>query len=48
MQYDKVNERVPVAPAQMARPTTKQDYRQNSDVRRTRLIVLILLAIQLV
>ncbi len=48
MQYDKVNERTSVGPMPTSHPTTNNDYRQNSDIRRTRTIVLILLSIELV
>ena len=45
MHYDKANERAPVSPI---RPVGGTDYRQNSDIRRTRVILLILLVIQTV
>jgi hypothetical protein len=54
MSYDSANEKVPIvpiapiAPLQMAQPATVQDFKQNSDIRRKRLIVLILIGIQIV
>jgi hypothetical protein len=48
MQYEKMSEKVPVAPMQTSHPAANQDFRQNSDIRRTRVIVLVLLGIQLV
>ena len=45
MHSDKTNERAPVASSQ---PVAGTDYRQNSDIRRTRVILLILLVIELV
>jgi hypothetical protein len=48
MHYEKANEKVPVAPIETSRLATNKDYRQNSDIRRTRTIVLVLLGIQFV
>jgi len=48
MSYDSANEKVPIAPLQMAQPATVQDFKQNIDIRQKRKIVLILIAIQLV
>jgi hypothetical protein len=48
MHYEKANEKVPVAPIETSRLATNKDYRQNSDIRRTRTIVLVLLGIHLV
>ena len=45
MHYEKGNERIPVAPV---RPTNAPDYRHHTDIRKTRLILLILLGIHLV
>lgn len=45
MQYTKADERAPVTPIRSA---TGPDYRHNSDIRRTRTILLILLIIQTV
>jgi hypothetical protein len=48
MQYEHVSEKAPVAPMHMAHPQHGQDLKQNSDIRRTRTTVFVLLAIQLV
>ena len=57
MQYEPISEKgtvppssekVPVQQMQMGQPTTYYDYKQNSDVRRARTVLIVVLAIQLV
>jgi len=47
-QYEKRIETVPSSSTVITRSITIDDYRQNSEIRRKRIILLILLAIQLV
>jgi len=48
MSYDSANEKVPIAPLQMAQPATVQDFKQNIDITKKRKTVLILIGIQIV
>jgi hypothetical protein len=48
MQYEKANEKISVTAMETSSPSTIADYRKNSDIRKTRTIVLVLLGIQLV
>ena len=48
MQYEHGSEKISASPMPMSPTVNNQDYRQNGDIRRTRRIVLILLAISLV
>lgn len=43
-----LSEKVPVQPMQIGQPVPYYDYKQNSDVRKTRTILLVVLGIQLV
>ena len=49
MHYEKANEKSPVTPVYESQSTySQQDYRQNSDIRKARTTVIVLLSIQLV
>lgn len=46
MNYEPVSEKTPVTPMQMSDPLNKSDHRQNSDIRRTRIALLVFLIIE--
>ena len=48
MQYESSSDKISGSPMQMSPTTSNQGYKQNGDIRRTRRIVLVLLAINLV
>jgi hypothetical protein len=46
--YEPLGSTTPMQPLHLAQPELNSDYKQNSDVRRTRTILLVVLGIQLV